>query len=136
LNMRYNTAQHHCRIALAAQERRDHIDSTVEHLYSVLTLDNGDGLPTTQSNLERRESRPCVSHLNTYAPVESNNGWRLEIGHDSAELTFDLELATISLPPSLCLCLPPSLPPGRSANYTTCLDNSRTLSKQVIRFHI
>ena len=43
-----------------------------------------------------------------FAPVESNNGWRLEIGHDSAELTFDLELATISLPPSLCLL--PSLP--------------------------
>ena len=40
--------------------------------------------------------------------MEFNNGWRLEIGHDSAELTFDLELATISLPPSLCLL--PSLP--------------------------
>ena len=39
-----------------------------------------------------------------FAPVESNNGWRLEIGHDSAELTFDLELATHTHP------LSPSLP--------------------------
>ncbi|KAM0692856.1 hypothetical protein Q7P36_007413 [Cladosporium allicinum] len=56
--------------------------SSNTYLYSVLRFDNSD--------------------------VESNNGWRLEIGHDSAELTFDLELATISLLP-----LSASLPPSR-----------------------
>jgi hypothetical protein len=130
--MRYNTAQHHCRIALAAQERRDHIDSIVEHLYSVLALDNGDGLPTTQSNLERRESRPCVSHLKTLLQSSSTMAGVLKL--DMIVLNSH---STSNSPQSLSsLSLPPSLPPGRSANYTTCLDNSRTLSKQVILFHI
>ena len=43
--------------------------------------------------------------------------------------------STSNSPQSLSsLSLPPSLPPGRSANYTTCLDNSRTLSSRLYCF--